>query len=85
VAGFSDYTLQNANGTFTATPNVALSGGESSDEGLLRLFGLNAGDFQLESNFGYYPIDANRVIAIQVNGHQSGQQGVMMLEAVQSR
>ena len=71
-------------GSFAATPNVALSGGESSDEGLLRLFGLNAGAFQTESNFGYYPIDANRVIAIQVNGHQTGQQGVMMLEAVQS-
>jgi hypothetical protein len=84
VAGFSDYTMQNADGSFAATPNVALSGGESSDEGLLRLFGLNAGAFQTESNFGYYPIDANRVIAIQVNGHQTGQQGVMMLEAVQS-
>ncbi len=85
VAGFSDYTMQNADGSFTATPNVALSGSESSDQGLLRLFGLNAGAFQTESNFGYYPIDANRVIAIQVNGHQTGQQGMMMLEAVQSK
>jgi len=84
VAGFSDYTMQNANGSFTATPNVALSGSESSDEGLLRLFGLNAGAFQTESNFGYYPIDANRVIAIQVDGHKTGQQGLIMLEAVQS-
>jgi hypothetical protein len=85
VAGFSDYTMQNADASFTATPNVALSGGEDSDQGLLRLFGLNAAAFEAESNFGYYPIDANRVIAIQVNGRQTGQQGVMVLEAVQSK
>ena len=85
VAGFSDYTMQNPDDSFTATPNVALSGGEGGDQGLLRLFGLNAGAFQTESAFGYYPIDGNRVIAIQVNGLQTGQQGVMMLEAVQSK
>lgn len=85
LAGFSDYTMQNADAGFIATPNVALSGGENSDEGLLRLFGLNAGALETQSNFGYYPIDANRVIAIQVNGRQTGQQGVMVLEAVQSK
>jgi hypothetical protein len=85
VAGFSDYTMQNPDDSFTATANVALSGGEDSGQGLLRLFGLNAGAFESESAFGYYPIDGNRVIAIQVNGNQTGQQGVMMLEAVQTK
>jgi hypothetical protein len=46
---------------------------------------LNAGALETESNFGYYPIDANRVITIQVDGRQTGQQGVMVLEALQSK
>jgi hypothetical protein len=41
----------------------------------------------MQSGFGYYPIDANRVIAIELdnnnNANQPGQLGLMMLEAVQ--
>jgi hypothetical protein len=85
VSGFSDYSLQNANLSFSPTSNVALSGSENSTEGLLTLYGLNAGGFQAQSNYGYYPIDSTRVIAIQVDGQQTGQQGVMMLEAVQAK
>jgi hypothetical protein len=84
VSGFSDFTLQNPSGDFATTANVALTGTENSAVGLLVLYGLNAASFQSESNYGYYPIDAHRVIAIQVDGHSTGQQGVMLLEAIQS-
>lgn len=86
ISGFTDYTQQNGNNSFTPTANVALSGNENNAQGLFILNGLNAGSgsFQLEGDYGYYPIDNNRVIAIQVDGIQTGQQGVLMLEAVQS-
>jgi hypothetical protein len=84
ISGFSDFTLQNGNGSFTPTANVAVSGTQNSSSGLLRLFGINAGGFQAESDYGYYPIDEHRVIAIQVDGQRTGQQGVMLLEAIQA-
>jgi hypothetical protein len=84
ASGFSDFTVQNADGSFVPTPNVALSGSETSATGVLALYGLNAASFQSESAYGYYPIDAHRLIAIEVDGHQTGQQGVMLLEAMQS-
>ena len=61
-----------------------MSGSENSATGVLALYGLNAASFQSESAYGYYPIDAHRLIAIEVDGHQTGQQGVMLLEAMQS-
>ena len=85
VSGFSDYTLQNPNANFTPTSAVALSGSEDSGRGLFTLNGLNASGFQGQGGYGYYPIDANRVIAVQVDGHQTGQQGLLMLEAVQTK
>jgi len=84
ASGFSDFTLQNGNGSFAPTPNVALSGNENSATGVLVLYGLDAASFQSASSYGYYPIDAHRLIAIQVDGHKTGQQGVMLLEAIQS-
>lgn len=86
LSGFTDYTQQNGDGSLVPTANVALSGNENNAQGLFVLNGLNAGSgsFQLEGDYGYYPIDNNRVIAIQVDGRQTGQQGVLMLEAVQS-
>jgi hypothetical protein len=83
-SGFSDYTLQNPDGDFSPTAEVALSGSADTSRGLFLLNGLNASGFQGQSAYGYYPIDANRVIAVQVDGLQTGQQGVLMLEAVQS-
>jgi hypothetical protein len=84
VSGFSDFTLQNAYGSFVPTPNVALSGTENSATGVLVLNGLNAASFQSASTYGYYPIDAQRLIAIEVDAHKTGQQGLLLLEAIQS-
>jgi hypothetical protein len=84
ISGFTDYTQQNGDGSFTPTANVALSGSEDSIVGTFTLYGLNAGSFQAQGGYGYYPIDNNRVIAIQIDGVATGQQGVLMLEAVQS-
>jgi hypothetical protein len=84
LSGFSDYTLQNPNGSFSPTADVSLSGTEDTTRGVFALNGLNASGFQGQSAYGYYPIDASRVIAVQVDGLQTGQQGVLMLEAVQS-
>ena len=84
ISGFTDYTQQNGDGSFTPTANVALSGSEDSIVGTFTLYGLNAGSFQAQGGYGYYPIDNNRVIAVQIDGVATGQQGVLMLEAVQS-
>lgn len=84
ISGFSDFTLQNGNGAFAPTPNVALTGTENSASGVLTLYGLNAASFPSASGYGYYPIDAHRLIAIQVDAHQTGQQGLLLLEAIQS-
>jgi hypothetical protein len=84
LSGFTDYTQQNGDGTFTPTANVALSGSENSVSGTFTLFGLNAGSFQGQSGYGYYPIDNNRVIAVQIDGMATGQQSLLMLEAVQT-
>ncbi len=74
VSGFSEYTVQNPNSSSTPSPNVALSGTEDTGQGLFILYGLNASGFQAGGDYGYYPIDANRLIAVQVNGKQTGQQ-----------
>jgi hypothetical protein len=68
------------------TSNAPLTGSEDSSTGLLQLQGLiavmgqNAPDPQAQSAFGYYPIDATRVIAIEVDAQQMG---LMMLEGTQ--
>jgi hypothetical protein len=87
--GYTDFSVQNAaNSASAVTPAVSLSGSEDSSTGLLVLNGLYATlDPTMQSGFGYYPIDANRVIAIELdnnnNANQPGQLGLMMLEAVQ--
>jgi hypothetical protein len=83
--GYTDYSLQNATNSASAvTPGIALTGSENSSTGLLTLQGLYSGDLpgppQTNSGFGYYPIDSERVLAIEID---SQQMGLMMLEGVQ--
>jgi hypothetical protein len=85
--GFTDYSVQDANNaTSGVTSDAPLTGSEDSSTGLLQLQGLiavpgqNAPDPQAQSGFGYYPIDATRVIAIEVDAQQMG---LMMLEGTQ--
>jgi hypothetical protein len=83
--GYTDYSLQNATNSASAvTAGIALTGSEDSSTGLLTLQGLYAGDLpgppQTNSGFGYYPIDGERVIAIELDGQQMG---LMVLEGVQ--
>lgn len=72
---FSDYTdssVQNAaNLASIVTPGAPLSGSENSSIGWLTLTGLNAGNPQTQSGFGYYPIDDRRVIAIELDNQQT--------------
>jgi hypothetical protein len=49
-----------------------LTGSEDPTTGVLRLSGLNALNSQTQDGFGYYPIDAHRVLAIEVDGKQLG-------------
>jgi hypothetical protein len=84
VSGYTDYSLQNQNNAgSTVTAGITLTGSEDSASGLLKLQGLYAGDFpspgQTTSGFGYYPIDGERVIALELDD----QSGLMMLEGVQ--
>lgn len=80
-SGYTDYSVQNAANTASVvTPGVPLSGSEDSSTGLLTLAGLYAGDTTAQSGFGYYPIDGERVIAIEVDGQQMG---LMLLEGIQ--
>jgi hypothetical protein len=84
-SGYTDYSLQNAtNSASVVTSGIALTGSENSSTGLLTLQGLYAGDLpgppQTNSGFGYYPIDGERVIAIEIDAQQMGR---MMLEGVQ--
>jgi len=87
--GYTDFSVQNADSSASVvTPSVSLSGSEDSSSGLLVLNGIYATlDPTMQAGFGYYPIDTNRVIAIQLNNNnnanQPGQLGLMMLEAVQ--
>jgi hypothetical protein len=85
LSGYSDYSLQNASNSASAvTPNVTLTGTESSGNGVLHVTGLYAGDQpgppQTSNGFGYYPIDTRRVLAIEIDGQQLG---LMMLEGLQ--
>jgi hypothetical protein len=83
--GYTDYSLQNATNSASAvTAGIPLTGSENSSTGLLSLVGLYGGDIpnppQTNSGFGYYPIDGERVIAIEIDAQQMG---LMMLEGVQ--
>jgi hypothetical protein len=89
-SGNTDYSVQNATNTASGvTSDVPFTGSENSSTGLLTLNGLtaqsqqngpNVPDPQAQSSFAYYPIDATRVIAIEIDAQQMG---LMMLEGVQ--
>jgi len=86
-SGYTDYSVQNAANTNSlVTSGAPLSGSESSSTGQLTLYGLvaqsgqAAPNPQAASSFGYWVIDNRRVIAIELDGQQSG---VMMLEGTQ--
>ena len=82
-SGYTEQSLQNSSNTAsTLTEGVALSGSEDSSTGLLLLTRLDATKRQTQLGVGYYPIDANRVLAIQLD-NQNRQMGLVMLEAVQ--
>jgi hypothetical protein len=68
ITGAVDYSSQIA----APVSAVTLSGSEDSSNGVLRLSGLNALNPQTQNGFGYYPIDAQRVLAIEVDGKQLG-------------
>ena len=80
--GYTDYTSQNPNlqtltTPFDTYPSTPLTGLEDTSTGLLHLTGLNSNSFEQPGAFGYYPIDANRVLAIEVD---SNGMGLLMLE-----
>jgi hypothetical protein len=76
--GFTDYTSQDPNlqpngpTPFDNYPNVPLNGLENNSTGLLTLSGLNSLDFSYSGGFGYYPLDANRVLAIDLDQNSTG-------------
>ena len=76
--GFTDYTSQDPNPQpngptpFDNYPNVPLNGTENNSTGLITLSGLTSLDFTYSAGFGYYPIDANRVLAIDLDQNSTG-------------
>jgi hypothetical protein len=74
LAGFTDYTSQDPNLlSFAPTPfdtysNAGVTGTESSS-GLFQVTGLNSLSFSMTSAYGYYPIDSNRVMAIELDNN----------------
>jgi hypothetical protein len=58
-------------------PSLALAGTQNISNGELQLTGLS-GDATTASTWGYYPIDASRTLAIEVDGQQLG---LLWLEA----
>ena len=77
--GSTDYTAQQdyVPAPFVTFANTPLTGLEDTSRGLLNLTGLNALSFTQPSAFGYYPIDNNRVLAVEVDGNGLG---LLMLE-----
>ena len=83
-SGYTDYTSQGANlltpptpTPFVTYPSTPLSGQEATSQGRLLLTGLNSVGFSQTSSFGFYPIDSNRVLAIEDDGNAMG---ILMLE-----
>jgi hypothetical protein len=68
VTGAVDYSSQIA----ASQSAVTVGGSENSSTGVLQLSGLNAQNPQVQNGFGYYPIDSQRVLAIEVDGKQLG-------------
>jgi hypothetical protein len=82
-SGYTDYTSQGPNllaplpTPFVTYPSAPLSGQEATSEGRYLLSGLNSNGFSQTSSFGFYPIDSNRVLAIEDDGNGMG---VLLLE-----
>jgi hypothetical protein len=83
VFGYTDYTAQNPDASITLTPNVSLTGSANSSTGALALDGLNAIALQSSGSYAYFAIGAAHAIALEVDGTQTGQMGLLMLEAPQ--
>jgi hypothetical protein len=64
--GFVDYNVQGG----TPTANAPVTGTVDTTNGVITLGGLDPS--QATDGFGYYPIDASRVLAIEVDGSQLG-------------
>jgi hypothetical protein len=84
ITGSTEYTSQDLNlrpspalTPFDNYANVSLTGTEDMTNGLFHLNGLNSLSFSGSSGFGIYPIDGNRVLAIEVD---DGATGILMLE-----
>jgi hypothetical protein len=85
VTGSTEYTSQDVNLRPSPAPtpfdnyaNVGLTGTEDMTNGLFHLNGLNSLGFSGTSGFGIYPVDENRVLAIEVD---DGATGILMLES----
>jgi hypothetical protein len=72
ITGSTDYSAQGYN----LAPALPLTGTENSSNGLLTFSGLSPDG---SVGYGYYPIDANHVLAVSVSNLQIG---VMMLEGI---
>jgi hypothetical protein len=83
-SGYTDMSVQNSNNSASAvTPGLTLTGSELNSSGQLNLNGLSATlNPQTQSSFGYFPIDGQRVLALELDGQQTG---LMMLEQVQQQ
>jgi hypothetical protein len=64
--GFVDYNVQGG----PPTANISVNGTVDTSTGVITLGGLDP-NFATDA-FGYYPIDASRVLAIEVDGQQLG-------------
>jgi hypothetical protein len=81
ISGFTDYSVQNAQNTASIpTPAVPLGGTEDTTHGTFNVSGLNVASQSMNDSFGYYPIDDQRVLAIEVDGQQLG---MLVMEEVQ--
>jgi len=81
ISGFTDYSVQNSQNTASIpTPGVPLTGTEDTTLGTFNLSGLNVASQSMSDGFGYYPIDDQRVLAIEIDGQQLG---MLVMEEVQ--
>ena len=69
AGAFSGATDYNYNGELQ--PALTLAGNQNTDTGTLQFTGLSD-DTTTDSGWGYYPIDASRTLAIEVDGRQLG-------------
>lgn len=69
AGAFGGATDYNYNGI--PQPAVALRGSQDTASGTLQLTGLSGGT-TIGSGWGYYPIDASRTLAIELDGQQLG-------------